>query len=85
MKVDSNDGHDDDRSVVRIIPGASHCQDILYESSDLEMVELHEQRQHALQTFVRWIELDVQRQEKQRIQRQRQSQVRHPDGEAHKQ
>ncbi|KAK3809243.1 MAG: hypothetical protein J3Q66DRAFT_443995 [Benniella sp.] len=54
MKVDSNDGHDDDLSVVRIILGASHFK------------------------------LDVQRQEKQRVQRQRQSQV-HPDREAHKQ
>ncbi|KAG0226418.1 Thymus-specific serine protease, partial [Mortierella sp. GBA43] len=76
------DNGDDNRSVIRIIPGASHCQDILYESSDLESVELREQRQHVLQTFVRWIEMDVQRQ--QRIQRQRQGRYQRHGGQVHK-
>ncbi|KAF9430032.1 hypothetical protein BGZ94_008558 [Podila epigama] len=50
-----------DLSVVRIIPGASHCQDILYESSDLDSVALRTERQHVLKTFVRWIEMDIRR------------------------
>ncbi|KAF9586642.1 hypothetical protein BGW38_000375 [Lunasporangiospora selenospora] len=47
-------------TVMRIIPSASHCQDILYESSDLDSNELRAERQHVIKTFVRWIELDKQ-------------------------
>ncbi|GJJ71170.1 hypothetical protein EMPS_03520 [Entomortierella parvispora] len=55
-----------DRTVMRIIPGASHCQDILYESTDLDSIELRAERQHVLNTFVRWIAIDVRRQEQRR-------------------
>ncbi|KAF9200465.1 hypothetical protein BGZ49_009307 [Haplosporangium sp. Z 27] len=68
--VDEEDP-ENERNIVRIIPGASHCQDILYESSDLESVELREERQYVLKTFVRWIEIDVKRQE--RVQKQHKS------------
>ncbi|KAF8984500.1 hypothetical protein BGZ46_007867 [Entomortierella lignicola] len=68
--VDEGDP-ENERNIVRIIPGASHCQDILYESSDLESVELREERQYVLKTFVRWIEIDVKRQE--RVQKQHKS------------
>ncbi|KAF9435950.1 hypothetical protein BGZ76_005171 [Entomortierella beljakovae] len=66
---------ENERNVVRIIPGASHCQDILYESSDLESAELREERQNVLKTFVRWIEIDVKRQ--QIIQKQYQQSKKH--------
>lgn len=67
----AGEGEDElgDRNVMRIIPSASHCQDILYESTDLDSIELREERQHVLKTFVRWIAIDVKRQE-QRRQRQ---------------
>ncbi|KAG0214054.1 hypothetical protein BGX28_002920 [Mortierella sp. GBA30] len=57
-------GRHGDGNVLRIIPRASHCQDILYESSDLDSTELREERQHVLKTFVRWIETDIKRQER---------------------
>ncbi|KAG0096679.1 hypothetical protein BGZ93_004143 [Podila epicladia] len=50
-----------DQNVIRIIPGASHCLDILYESTDRSSVALWTERQHVLETFVRWIENDIQR------------------------
>ncbi|KAG0325753.1 hypothetical protein BGZ99_000198 [Dissophora globulifera] len=55
-----------DGNIVRIIPRASHCQDILYESGDLESAELREERQHVLKTFVRWIDIDVKRQQREK-------------------
>ncbi|KAK3831127.1 MAG: hypothetical protein J3R72DRAFT_527838 [Linnemannia gamsii] len=51
-----------DRTVMRIISEASHCQDILYESNDLHSVKLRAEREHVLRTFVRWIEIDNRRQ-----------------------
>ncbi|KAF8929458.1 hypothetical protein BGZ58_008929 [Dissophora ornata] len=62
---DHDDNDEGNRNVMRIIPGASHCQDILYDSNDLESVELREEREHVLKTFVRWIEMDVKRQQHQ--------------------
>lgn len=53
-----------DRTVMRIISDASHCQDILYESSDLDSVKLRTEREHVLKTFVRWIEIDDRRQQR---------------------
>ncbi|KAF9285125.1 Thymus-specific serine protease [Mortierella alpina] len=58
--------HRSDRNELRIISGASHCQDILYESSDLDAKELREEREHVLATFVRWIEIDIRRQQRMR-------------------
>ncbi|KAG9320745.1 hypothetical protein KVV02_005128 [Mortierella alpina] len=60
-----------DRNELRIISGASHCQDILYESSDLDSKELREERMHVLATFVRWIEIDIRRQQRMRRHRRR--------------
>ncbi|KAG0229149.1 hypothetical protein BGW42_001764 [Actinomortierella wolfii] len=45
------------RSEVRIISGASHCQDILYESTDMSSPEQLEVRRHVLDTFVRWLQV----------------------------
>ncbi|KAG0245053.1 hypothetical protein BGW41_004310 [Actinomortierella wolfii] len=45
------------RSEVRIISGASHCQDILYESTDISSPEQLEVRRHVLDTFVRWLQV----------------------------
>ncbi|KAG0365171.1 hypothetical protein BGZ54_006800 [Gamsiella multidivaricata] len=72
-KDTNNRGEDksERKTILRIIPGASHCQDILYQSSDLESVELREERQHVLKTFVHWIEQDVQRLQLIRKQEQR--------------
>ncbi|KAF9542254.1 hypothetical protein EC957_002206 [Mortierella hygrophila] len=50
-----------DRTVMRIISDASHCQDILYESSDHNSAKLRAEREHVLRTFVRWIEIDNRR------------------------
>ncbi|KAG9063049.1 hypothetical protein KI688_004649 [Linnemannia hyalina] len=50
-----------DRTVIRIISDASHCQDILYESSDHNSAKLRAEREHVLRTFVRWIEIDNRR------------------------
>ncbi|KAG0301971.1 hypothetical protein BGZ97_002539 [Linnemannia gamsii] len=61
-----------DRTVMRIISDASHCQDILYESSDLNSVQLRTEREHVLKTFVRWIEIDDRRQQRALERRQKQ-------------
>ncbi|KAF9932489.1 hypothetical protein FBU30_008062 [Linnemannia zychae] len=53
-----------DRTVMRIISDASHCQDILYESNDRNSVKLQKEREHVLKTFVRWIEIDNRRQQR---------------------
>ncbi|CAO3570450.1 unnamed protein product [Mortierella alpina] len=58
--------HQSDKNELRIISGASHCQDILYESSDLDSKELRAERLHVLATFVRWIEIDIRRQQRMR-------------------
>ncbi|KAF9091073.1 hypothetical protein BGX23_005509 [Mortierella sp. AD031] len=50
-----------DRTVMRIISDTSHCQDILYESSDHYLVKVRQEREHVLKTFVRWIEIDNRR------------------------
>ncbi|KAF9103934.1 hypothetical protein BGX29_002666, partial [Mortierella sp. GBA35] len=50
-----------DRTVMRIISDTSHCQDILYESSDHYLVKMRQEREHVLKTFVRWIEIDNRR------------------------
>ncbi|KAF8948879.1 hypothetical protein BGZ47_001611 [Haplosporangium gracile] len=50
-----------DRTVMRIISDASHCQDILYELDDHNSVKLRAEREHVLKTFVRWIEIDNRR------------------------
>ncbi|KAG0284810.1 hypothetical protein BGZ96_010843 [Linnemannia gamsii] len=60
-----------DRTVMRIISDASHCQDILYESSDLNSVQLRAEREHVLKTFVRWIEIDNRRRQRALERRQR--------------
>ncbi|KAG0033032.1 Thymus-specific serine protease [Podila clonocystis] len=57
----AGDTQEREQNVIRIIPGASHCQDILYESTDRTSVALWTERQHVLKTFVRWIENDIQR------------------------
>lgn len=63
-----------DRTVMRIISDASHCQDILYESSDHNSVKLREEREHVLRTFVRWIEIDIRRVQRALERRQQQRQ-----------
>ncbi|KAG0332709.1 hypothetical protein BG000_009800 [Podila horticola] len=57
----AGDSKESEQNVIRIIPGASHCQDILYESTDQTSVTMWTERQHVLETFVRWIENDIQR------------------------
>ncbi|KAF9215860.1 hypothetical protein BGZ59_000094 [Podila verticillata] len=57
----TDDARELEQNVIRIIPGASHCQDILYESTDRNSVALWTERQHVLKTFVQWIEDDVRR------------------------
>ncbi|KAG0032205.1 Thymus-specific serine protease [Podila clonocystis] len=57
----SGDTQEHEQNVIRIIPGASHCQDILYESTDQSSAALWTERQLVLKTFVRWIENDIQR------------------------
>ncbi|KAF9295160.1 hypothetical protein BGZ88_002670 [Linnemannia elongata] len=63
-----------DRTVMRIISDASHCQDILYESSDHNSVNLRVERDHVLRTFVRWIEIDNRRVKRALERRQQQRQ-----------
>ncbi|KAF9899438.1 Thymus-specific serine protease, partial [Linnemannia zychae] len=63
-----------DRTVVRIISDASHCQDILYESSDQHSIKLRAEREHVLKTFVRWIEIDNRRQQRVSERRQQRQQ-----------
>lgn len=63
-----------DRTVMRIISDASHCQDILYESSDHNSVKLRAEREHVLKTFVRWIEIDNRRVQRALERRQQQRQ-----------
>lgn len=57
----AGDAQEREQNVIRIIPGASHCLDILYESTDRSSMALWTERQHVLKTFVRWIENDIQR------------------------
>ncbi|KAF9143711.1 hypothetical protein BGX30_014960 [Mortierella sp. GBA39] len=63
-----------DRTVMRIISDASHCQDILYESNDHNSAKLRAEREHVLRTFVRWIEIDNRRVQRVLERRQQQQQ-----------
>ncbi|KAF9147535.1 hypothetical protein BG015_010799 [Linnemannia schmuckeri] len=65
-----------DRTVMRIISDASHCQDILYESGDHNSAKLRAEREHVLKTFVRWIEID-----NRRLQRALERQQKYVSGE----
>lgn len=63
----TDDAREREQNVIRIIPGASHCQDILYESTDQDSVALWTERQHVLKTFVQWIENDIRREKQERL------------------
>lgn len=63
----TDDAQEREQNVIRIIPAASHCQDILYESTDRDSEALWTERQHVLKTFVRWIETDIRREKQERL------------------